>query len=101
MKLKTYTGEEARALRKKAGMNQQEFWQHFQTTQSGGSRYESIREIPAPVQLLLNIAFGTDAKSAAIVAKMRTLAKRPQKKTAGTATPPSRGRKSSTFGVLP
>lgn len=56
MKLKTYTGEEIRELRRKLGMNQSEFWKIFMTTQSGGSRYESGREIPAPTQMLLNLA---------------------------------------------
>ena len=52
MKLKTYTGGEARALRQKLGLNQSEFWAPFQTTQSGGSRYESSRDIPNPFQVL-------------------------------------------------
>ena len=33
--------------------NQTEFWQRFGCTQSGGSRYESGRDLPEPVQLLL------------------------------------------------
>lgn len=80
MKLKHFTGTEIREHRKKLGLNQSEFWEHFRTTQSGGSRYESGREIPDPVQLLLNIALGTEAKSAAIVAALRSaVAKRPKK----------------------
>lgn len=71
MKLKIYTGEEVRALRQKLGLNQSDFWAPFQTTQSGGSRYESGREIPDPVQVLLNIAFNTDAKAAAIFGELR------------------------------
>lgn len=74
MKLKTYTGAEVRELRRKLHLNQSEFWTPFQTTQSGGSRYESGREIPDTVQVLLNIAFGTDAKAAAIVEGLRRLA---------------------------
>jgi len=49
MKLKIYTGEEVRELRRTLNLNQSEFWAPFQTTQSGGSRYESGREIPDPV----------------------------------------------------
>ena len=79
MKLKTYTGGEARALRQKLGLNQSEFWAPFQTTQSGGSRYESGREIPDPVQVLLNIAFNTDAKAAAIFDELRAFGN-PKKK---------------------
>lgn len=79
MKLKTYTGEEVRALRQKLGLSQSEFWAPFQTTQSGGSRYESGREIPDPVQVLLNIAFGADAKAAAIFDELRAFGS-PKKK---------------------
>lgn len=71
MKLKVYTGSEVRELRRKLHLNQSEFWTPFQTTQSGGSRYESGREIPDPVQVLLNIAFNTDAKAAAIFGELR------------------------------
>jgi transcriptional regulator with XRE-family HTH domain len=79
MKLKTYTGEEIRELRRKLGMNQSEFWKIFMTTQSGGSRYESGREIPAPTQMLLNLAFGTDKKHGEIVSKLRPVGKPPKK----------------------
>ena len=71
MKLKIYTGAEVRELRRNLHLNQSEFWTPFQTTQSGGSRYESGREIPDPVQVLLNLAFGTDAKAAAICDELR------------------------------
>ena len=79
MKLKIYTGEEVRALRRELHLNQYEFWTPFQSTQSGGSRYESGREIPAPLQMLLNIAFGTDAKAAAIFDELRQF-RHPKKK---------------------
>lgn len=82
MILKIYTGEEVRALRQKLGLNQSEFWTPFQTTQSGGSRYESCREIPDPVQVLLSIAFGTDAKATAIFDELRTFGN-PKKKANG------------------
>jgi len=35
------------------GLNQSQFWGRFGVTQSGGSRYESGREVPEPTQLLL------------------------------------------------
>ena len=73
MKIKIYTGAEVRELRRKLSLNQSEFWTPFQATQSAGSRYESGREIPGPIQVLLNIAFGTDAKAAAIFDGLRTL----------------------------
>lgn len=84
MKLKIYTGAEARDLRHKLRLNQTEFWSHFQTTQSGGSRYESGREIPDPVQALLNIAFSSEAKSTAIVGDLREFG-RPKKRAKATA----------------
>ena len=48
---------DVKALRTKLGKNQTEFWSHIGVTQSGGSRYESGREIPDAVQFMLNIAY--------------------------------------------
>ncbi|MDG3065135.1 helix-turn-helix domain-containing protein [Thauera mechernichensis] len=76
MKLKRFVGDEVRELRRKCGMNQAEFWTRFMTTQSGGSRYESGRDIPEPVQVLLNIAFGSEGKVAGIVEHLRELGAR-------------------------
>ena len=70
-KQKTYTGEEVLAMRKKANLNQSEFWSPIGVTQSGGSRYESGRHIPKPVQRLLAIAYGTEKQSAAAVEALR------------------------------
>lgn len=78
MKIKTYTGAEVRALRQQLSLNQSEFWAPLQTTQSGGSRYESGREIPDPVQVLLNIAFAPEAKAMAIFDELRQLAHPPK-----------------------
>jgi hypothetical protein len=36
-------------------MNQQQFWSKLGVTQSGGSRYESGRNMPRPVQHLLRL----------------------------------------------
>ena len=44
-----------RELRRKMGVNQQQFWSRLGVTQSGGSRYESGRHMPRPVQLLLRL----------------------------------------------
>ena len=49
-------------MRKKRGMNQSNFWAPLGVTQSGGSRYESDRNIPAPVESLVTIAYGTPAQ---------------------------------------
>jgi transcriptional regulator with XRE-family HTH domain len=44
-----------RETRLKLGLNQQEFWTKVGVTQSGGSRYESGRSMPKPVQQLLRL----------------------------------------------
>lgn len=44
-----------KAIRKQLGMNQYEFWSKIGVTQSGGSRYESGRNMPKPVQELLRV----------------------------------------------
>ena len=46
------TGEQAFKLRTEIGVSQAEFWRYLGVTQSGGSRYESGRNMPAPVQRL-------------------------------------------------
>ena len=51
------------ATRQKLGINQTKFWSRVGVTQSGGSRYESGRNIPRPVQMLLRIAYGTKAQA--------------------------------------
>lgn len=44
-----------RDIRRKMGMNQQAFWSCIGVTQSGGSRYESGRNMPKPVRELLRL----------------------------------------------
>jgi hypothetical protein len=39
--------------RQKQGENQKDFWKRYGVTQSGGSRYESGRNIPKPLAILL------------------------------------------------
>lgn len=46
---------DVREIRRKLGLNQQQFWSKIGVTQSGGSRYESGRNIPRPVQQLLRL----------------------------------------------
>ena len=57
------TGEAAFAMRQKAGLNQTQFWSRVGIGPSAGSRYESGRNIPRPVQMLLRIAYGTKAQA--------------------------------------
>lgn len=44
-----------REVRQKLNMNQQEFWSKVGVTQSGGSRYESGREMPKAVRELVRL----------------------------------------------
>jgi DNA-binding transcriptional regulator YiaG len=44
-----------RDIRKQLGMNQHDFWSQIGVTQSGGSRYESGRNMPKPVAELLRV----------------------------------------------
>ena len=65
------TGEAALAMRKKLNVNQSEFWSRVGIGQSAGSRYESGRNIPRPVQMLLRVAYGTKAQAAKQVEALR------------------------------
>lgn len=58
------------AYRKSRGENQTEFWSRFGVTQSGGSRYESGREVPAPVAILV-LAFADGLLDDAALEKLR------------------------------
>jgi len=44
-----------REIRRRLGMNQEEFWTRIGVTQSGGSRYEAGRNMPRPVLELLRL----------------------------------------------
>lgn len=50
------------AYRRSRGETQTEFWTRFGVTQSGGSRYESGRDLPRPVALLI-LAFAEGSLS--------------------------------------
>lgn len=53
--VKTIEKIDAREIRRKLGLNQQQFWSTLGVTQSGGSRYESGRNMPKPVRELLRL----------------------------------------------
>lgn len=53
--MKTAEKIDVREIRRKLGLNQSQFWSKIGVTQSGGSRYESGRNIPRPVQALLRL----------------------------------------------
>ena len=61
MKFPIFSSADALAIRSKLGMNQTDFWSPFGVTQSCGSRYESSRSIPRPVQILLAAKYGKGA----------------------------------------
>ena len=44
-----------KALRQDCGMSQDAFWTKIGVSQSGGSRYESGRRIPAPVAQMIDL----------------------------------------------
>ena len=46
-----------RDIRKKLGLNQMDFWSAIGVTQSGGSRYESGRNMSRPVRELLRLVY--------------------------------------------
>ena len=65
------TGEDALAHRKKLELNQSEFWKRVSVTQSGGSRYESGRNLPNPVRLLLHLAFAPENQAQEMLKQIR------------------------------
>jgi len=44
-----------REIRRRLGLNQQQFWSKIGVTQSWGSRYENGRNIPWPIRKLLRL----------------------------------------------
>lgn len=58
-----------RALRKKLRLNQTAFWAHVGVTQSGGSRYETGRNIGKPIRLLIKLVYSKDGEL--LLRKMR------------------------------
>lgn len=72
MKTLILTSEEVLALRKRQlRLNQVEFWKPLGVTQSGGSRYESGRNIPKPVQMLIRLAYGTKTEAQKVLDELR------------------------------
>lgn len=67
----TITSEAALFMRNRRQLNQTEFWRRVGVSQSGGSRYESGRKMPRPVQKLLAIAYGTEKQAEAMVESLR------------------------------
>ena len=55
IKVKEYSSQDLIQLRKKLDLNQSEFWQAINVTQSGGSRYESGRKVPYQLLILVEL----------------------------------------------
>ena len=64
---------ELRAIRRRAGLNQQAFWSRIFVTQSGGSRYESGRDMPAPTAELVRLHYELDIDTRLINAENAAL----------------------------
>ncbi|ENO89929.1 hypothetical protein C666_03550 [Thauera linaloolentis 47Lol = DSM 12138] len=79
-------------------LKQFEFWGALGVTQSGGSRYESGREIPEPVQILLNLALGGDMQSAELFGQLRKIEAREREVVAAKKAKP---KVPLGFGMLP
>ena len=62
---------EIKAFRQKHAMNQSQFWGRIGVTQAGGSPYESERNIPQPVRLLLHIAYAPADRADRLVDHLR------------------------------
>ena len=71
-KLMFTTSAEVKAYRKQQGMNQDVFWSRIGITQSGGSRYESGRNIPETVRLLLHLAYAPADRSQRLLTSLRS-----------------------------
>ena len=71
-RLEIKDGFDARLERNKLHLNQAEFWGPLNVTQSGGSRYESGRDMPGPVKLLVNIVYGTPRQAERLVSYLRS-----------------------------
>ena len=66
--------------RKKLGVNQQTFWSPLGVTQSGGSRYESGRNLPKPVALLVMLRANGKLTDADLTSASASIAKAKSKK---------------------
>ena len=47
-----------RELRRKMDISQSEFWSRIGVTQSGGSRYETMRKVPNTTQTVIDLTYG-------------------------------------------
>lgn len=69
--MKSLTHDDVITQRARLKLNQTAYWSRVGVTQSGGSRYESGRKIPKPVQILLQVVYGSPRQCETIVQKLR------------------------------
>ena len=55
---KPATIKKYRELRRKMDISQSEFWSRIGVTQSGGSRYETMRKVPKTTQAVIDLTYG-------------------------------------------
>ncbi len=60
-----------RELRRKMNISQSEFWSRIGVTQSGGSRYETMRKVPKTTQTVIDLAYGTVKTALETLAALR------------------------------
>ncbi len=65
------TGNDAKELRKAHGLSQEDFWRRIGITRSDGGRYERRYKLPANVELLLELAYGTNDDAVSLVVELR------------------------------
>lgn len=70
-KQRTFVITNYRMLRAKLRLNQDQFWSRVGVTQSGGSRYEAGRNVPAPTKAMVDMAYGTKKEALSALARLR------------------------------
>lgn len=70
-KKRSFNFNDPRAIRSELKLNQSAFWSRLGVTQSGGSRYESGRDLPKPVAKLASLAFADADQALAELAALR------------------------------
>ena len=62
-----------RELRRKMNLSQSEFWSRIGVTQSGGSRYETMRKVPKTTQAVIDLTYGPLNAAVERLAAMRRI----------------------------
>lgn len=70
MRFTSESGPAAKGTRERLKINQKAFWARVNVTQSGGSRYETGREMPEPVAECLTIAYGGEQEAVRAVKRL-------------------------------